>query len=411
MLGFGRHQGRCWIALSALALGAGCGQTSIHGPCKSDGDCTTGERCDVSTARDQQPIYGPCPYSSCQSASDCASGLLCGDIPPGYAIQPGQFCGVKVCVPPCDPGDATTCATDKLCRDDGLCTYLQCDEPGGITCPEHWRCDPEAAKSEPPLLSDTTLPVTGTTVVDPPDPPGAIAHGCVRQRCTEAGGYECRSNYSCKQSEAANGTGCVPTPCEELGHCSDDEHYICVPTSTAPRPTTKDENGCVYRNCEEGVACTVEPSPWHFCDPSDPSADSIGCAVVSCTEGSPCPIQWVCDPAGNFPDRQGCVRDPALSSGGASGSSGTSGSSNGGSTAATGSGATSGSGPSSGGAAGGGANGGGTNGGGASTGGSTSTGGDANGGGASAGGSLATGGTSGTAASIDEPGEGRCVTR
>jgi len=380
MLGVGRHKGRVWILLGALALGAGCGQTSIGGPCKSDGDCANDARCEASTSRDEQPIYGPCLYTSCQSTSNCASGLVCGDLPPGYVPMPGQFCGVNVCVPPCDPGDAATCPTDKLCRDDGLCTYLQCDEPGGITCPEHWRCDPQAANTEPPLLSNTILPVTGTTVVDPPDPGGAIAHGCVRQRCTEAGGYECRSNYTCKESEAANGTGCVPTPCEELGHCSDDERYICVPTSTAPRPSVPDENGCVYRNCEEGVTCTIEPSPWYFCDPSDPTADSIGCAVVSCTDGSPCPIQWVCDPTGKFPDRQGCVRDPALSSGGASGSSGTSGSSNGGSTAATGSGAISG-------------------------------GSGASSGGAGRGGSSATGGASGKATSGEAPGEGRCVTR
>jgi len=414
MLGAGRHGGAWVFAFGGLALAVGCGHTKLEAPCRSNGDCATGERCEATTSRTREAIFGPCPYTSCQSTADCTNGYVCGPLPTNVTVQPGQGCAAKACLPPCDPGDAATCPANQICRDTGLCTVVQCDEPGGVACPEHWRCDPEAAPSETPGYSDTTTPVTGTTVVDPKNPTDVVAHGCVRKRCTEDDGYACAFNYTCKESEAANGTGCVATPCEELGGCSDDAIYICTPTSTGQRYNGTDVNGCAFRNCEEGLTCTIEPSPWHFCDPTDATADAIGCAVVPCTEGSPCPTQWVCDPTGQFVDRQGCVRDPALSAGGASGDAGTgsssggAGSSNGGSTAAMGSGAISG----DSGASSGGSTGGGSASAGRATGGDTSQGGDSASGGtpsASGGTPASTGGSSGASTSGDEPGPGRCV--
>lgn len=371
MSGVGRHvawwRAQALVALGGLVLAAGCGQSSLGASCRSNDDCSAAERCEAAS-RAEQSLYA-CTYQSCETTSGCfTKGYICAE-PSRVAPAPSTSCFGMICVPPCDPSDPATCPADMLCRGDGSCSYLQCDEPGGLACPEHWRCDPAAAPSEPPGYTATTTSLRGTTLVDPPDPASLVSHGCVRKRCTEDDGYTCDATHVCDESQLANGSGCVPGDCQEIGRCSNDELYICEPTSTAPRSTGTDENGCVARNCEEGRACTLEPDPWHFCDPYDPSADPIGCAVVPCTEGSPCPLQWVCNPSGTAPDRQGCVYHPDRSgAGGTGGDSGSSGSSSGGA--------------------------------GASNGGSTA-----------ATGAGAEGGTSGASTSDDPSGEGRCVAR
>ena len=314
----GRFLARRANAAFALVVAVGCGQLTLDAPCRSDEDCGSDERCGFDSAQAEAAIIGPCPYAACSDNSQCATGSVCGPLPATYRPIPGVICNPTVCLPACDPASETTCPADQVCRDTGLCTPLQCDEAGGIVCPESWRCDPEAAKTEPGIDR-------GSTTMDPTDWPSLISHGCVRKRCTEDGGYVCLPNYACRETELANGTGCVVAPCEETGHCSDDERFICTPTSSLSRANGTDQHGCVFKNCTEGLPCTVPASPWTYCDPSEPTADASGCFSVSCLDGAPCISIYICDPSGPNPDYAGCVPDPARDPGGGSGASGTSG--------------------------------------------------------------------------------------
>jgi hypothetical protein len=202
---------------------------------------------------------------------------------------------------------------------------VQCDESIAITCPEHWRCDPAAAPAEP-----TAGQVLGTTVSDPNNSGILVSRGCVRKRCNEDDGYACIASYACRESDFANGTGCVAVPCKETGHCADDARFICTPTSDHSRTEGTDENGCVWRNCEEGLPCTIPESPWVHCDPESPRADVDGCVTVSCVDGNPCPPGQTCDPNGISPDPADCVRDTSMDTGGTGGGAGTSGTPTGG---------------------------------------------------------------------------------
>jgi hypothetical protein len=253
----------------------------------------------------------------------CPDGTVCRA---AYRpVMQGIPCGGMLCLPPCDPADAATCAAEQLCREDGTCSFRQCDDPAGITCPEHWRCDSEAAPSEP-------VPqwMFGSTVQDPPDVGTLILHGCVRKRCSEEDGYACIPSYGCSETEITDGSGCVALPCEETGYCSDDEKYICEATSSHSREEGTDANGCVWRNCEEGLPCTIPESPWVRCEPTAPSADVSGCVIASCTEGNTCNLDWVCDPSSPLADAQGCVVPNGSGTGGSSGTGGGSGTTGGG---------------------------------------------------------------------------------
>jgi len=202
MSGVGRY-------VAGLVLAAGCGQSTLGATCRSNDDCAANERCEVATAHAEERLLLPCPLVDCfYSASACPSTYVCASSAQAVNVQIN--CGSKVCVPPCVPDNPATCPTNMLCREDGSCSYVQCDEPGGITCPEHWRCDPAAALKEPAGLAYTTSPFQGTTVVDPLDAPSAISHGCVRKRCTESDGYTCDATNVCDASQAANGSGCIP---------------------------------------------------------------------------------------------------------------------------------------------------------------------------------------------------------
>jgi hypothetical protein len=335
----GRLLGRRSSAVTLLAVALGCGRatTSDETTCRTDDDCDSGERCEGATASSAEAIYGPCPYVSCgYTGAICPEGTVCRAR--YFSVMQGISCGDMLCLPPCDPSDAATCPADQICRDDGTCSHLKCDEPGGITCSEHWRCDPDAAGSEP-------MPqwMFGSTVQDPSNVSDLIIHGCVRKRCSEEGGYACIPSYGCSETDITDGSGCVALPCEETGHCSDDEKYICEPTSSHSREPLVDANGCVWRNCEEGYVCGAPP--FHYCDPTAPNADVSGCVIVPCTEGNTCILDWICDPSSPLADAQGCVvnhGDPGTGgSSGAGGGSGTSGSGTAGQGAA-GTGATSG---------------------------------------------------------------------
>jgi hypothetical protein len=309
--------GTRWLVLGALVAVAACGKAGRdESTCRTDEDCDSGERCEASTATSEEAIYGPCPHVSCDLPNTvCPDGTVCRK--PYFDVMPGVPCGSLLCLPPCDPSDASTCEPSELCRADGTCSRLQCDEPGGITCPEHWRCEPAAVASEP------FERIVGSTVLDPANAAELLSQGCVRKRCSEEDGYVCRPSYACRESESTEASGCVAVPCEETGHCADDARFICEPTNDYPRTAGTDENGCVWRNCTDGLPCTVPESPWVHCDPTSPRASDDGCVIVSCEDGNACILDWVCDPSSPRADAQGCVvprGDP-----GTGGSSGTGG--------------------------------------------------------------------------------------
>ena len=323
------------MILGTLFAALACGKASAEkAACRTDADCASGERCEGSTETSEEAIYGPCPYVSCDVANTaCPNGTVCRER--YFDVMQGIPCGNKVCLPPCDPNDASTCAPSELCRDDGTCSPLQCDEPFGISCPEHWRCDPAAALSEP------IDRIVGSTVADPPNAGELLSHGCVRKRCSEDDGYVCRASYACRVSESREASGCIAVPCEETGHCADDARFICEPGNDYSRTEGTDENGCVWRNCTDGLPCTLPESPSVYCDPTSPRADVSGCVVVSCADENPCILDWVCDPSSPKADAQGCVvtrgdagMGGSSGSGGGSGTSG-SGTSGGGSAGAT----------------------------------------------------------------------------
>jgi hypothetical protein len=362
-------------------LGAGCGDSLEDEvdarSCGADSDCAEGERCDFPAASDMYPrIMAVCAYAPCGASGECPEDLACMTRPPGSQTPGWGGCPVLVCAPRCT---ADSCPSGEVCRASGVCEIPQCDEPGIEACPEHFRCDPAAAKAEPSLES-------GSVIEDTLDGRNSIRRGCVRMRCDETNGYACREFWECAPGETAGGSGCVPTPCQESGHCEND-HYICEPTSSAPRSPGTDHYGCVFRNCEEGNECIAptrsDPSV-AYCDPSAPNADVQGCALRTCVEGNTCVEGFVCDPDSPQAGRTGCVPGPDLE--GSSGTSGTSGGAGGGGGSPTG----------------------GTGGGGGVSGAEASGGSVGEGTGGSGGGSGATGAAGSAGAS--PAGEGKCVT-
>jgi hypothetical protein len=202
---------------------------------------------------------------------------------------------------------------------------VACDQPSAPACAAHYHCDPAAAKSA------STKPIEGATETD--DPTRAAARGCIRTRCDESGGFPCLSDWECAPERALEDTGCAAIPCTELGHCQDDDYYICEPTSSAPRPNLKDSFGCVPRNCEEGFDCTYNENGENFayCDAGAPEADPYGCRIHDCTEmPSACAAgSFRCEPGDPTADRLGCVPAGAGGSGGTGGSGGAGGSTGG----------------------------------------------------------------------------------
>jgi hypothetical protein len=227
---------------------------------------------------------------------------------------------------------------------------MVCDQPSAPACAEHWHCDPVSAASA------STTPIMGAAETD--EPVRAAQRGCARTRCDQSGGFICLTGWECAPDRATEDTGCAAIPCDRLGHCSSDTVFICDPTSSGPRPDTKDAFGCVPRNCEEGYACTFNYNGENFaycdasspdtdsygcrvhtcvempsacasgsyrCDPGAPTANRLGCVPVSCTEGYVCADGWTCDPSGTGHNVFGCVPDVSAT-GGAGGGAGSGGS-------------------------------------------------------------------------------------
>jgi hypothetical protein len=225
---------------------------------------------------------------------------------------------------------------------------VRCDEAGAKPCADHYHCDPAAAANA------SKAGMWGAAETD--DPTRAAQRGCVRTPCDQSGGFVCLQDWECDTARSLEPSGCTAIPCAELGHCSNDDYYICAPTSPGPRPPQVDPFGCVQRNCEEGYVCSytvngqsvgycdvgsAEADAYgcrvhscidlpevcvagsSLCDPKALFADLVGCAPLSCEEGYQCPAGYACAVGDSRADRSGCV--PGVSATGGTGGTGTGG--------------------------------------------------------------------------------------
>jgi hypothetical protein len=258
------------------------------------------------------------------------------------------MCPQMVCQPHCDSAADQSCRAGSRCLPDGHCQIIPCDDPEGMPCYEHFRCDPAAAPNEP-------VSIDGSDVNSGYEDPKEIARGCVRKRCDEPDGHVCLPNWECTPVTATDASGCYPVPCMESGQCLDEDH-ICEPTSENPRPEGTDFFGCVFKNCDEGYSCSriVEgvdigicdfdspvadphgcasrpcddetPCSWGICDPSAPKANVLGCRALSCPEEVTCGTGQTCVTDPEDPEHGSCSYSPAT--GGSAGMTGTAGAGN-----------------------------------------------------------------------------------
>ncbi len=207
-------------------------------------------------------------------------------------VPPTPFpnCPPMTCQPPCTPD---SCASGKVCGDDGVCRVQRCDESGAEACAARYRCDPSAAATS---VSRWTL--LGAAA-DSENPELEAQRGCVRKLCDEEGGFACLDTWSCDPANAGEeASGCVPKPCTETGHCRDDATFLCEPGNDERRPEGMDPHGCVPRNCSEGRQCNFVQKDvnYAYCDLASPAADSVGCVIRQCDEVPElCPDNFICD--------------------------------------------------------------------------------------------------------------------
>jgi hypothetical protein len=301
-----RPLGSC---LLVVVLGLGCGSASkldASVPCSSDADCESGQVCKQGQAPHEMPaVVAPNPclmLIPCTTSDQCSGGYVCAPYTPTWTGLPGQGqCPANTCQPPCTD---TTCPADQVCGSDGICAFQACDEQGAPACDEFYHCDSAAA------AATTTLPpVTGSLSGSGTDAERERSRGCVRTLCDDAAGFVCFDAWRCAPGEAMNeGSGCVPVPCGETGHCSNDEYYICEPTSDGRRPVGTDPQGCVLRNCEEGFACQyiLNTTNYSVCKLDDSRADDHGCVLQSCEEQPECQPGATCEPGTPISDIRGC---------------------------------------------------------------------------------------------------------
>jgi hypothetical protein len=429
---------KTWGSLGTFVLACGCGGSSDVKPppptrCANDAACPSTQECRFPGSPGERPavVAPPCyQYPPCTTDTQCGAGTVC--VPATEVTSSGAaLCPSMVCAPSCP---SRPCRTDEVCQENGRCELVRCDEAGAKPCADHYHCDPAAAASA------SNAGIWGAPDTD--DPTRAAQRGCVRTPCDQNGGFVCLQDWECDSARSLEPSGCVAIPCAELGHCSNDDYYICSPTSSGPRAPQADAFGCVQRNCAEGYPCSytvngqsvgycdvgsagadqygcrihscrdvpnlcVEGS--YHCDPEGPLANLVGCAPLSCDEGYQCPAGYACGVGDVRADIFGCV--PGVSATGGTGGTGTGGAGTGG--AGTGGASTGGASGSAGTAAGGTT--GGTGVGGASgrgqggAGGSAGQGAASSTGGSNAGTAGTPGGSAGT--SGEEPPSGMCVDR
>ena len=301
----GIRPSRLWIVIGALTVGFGAesctsssnsASTTLIQHCTLDSDCANGQMCKtIGTSGAHTQVAMPCSMTACTSSSTCPSGLVCMQ---SYQIASlGYMCqGPMFCAPPCQ---SAGCKTGYGCQTDGSCRLLMCNEAGGQACPSTFTCDPAKAVNEPLYAQGSSVSEDGS----------AVARGCIHKRCNESGGFVCLDHWSCQPNTSTSGSGCVAIPCTTSGHCSDDYNYICTPTSTNTRMSGSDPQGCVSRNCEEGLACqnTVSGIVIGYCDFNGPLADSSGCAAKKCLDSNGlCWPGFICEQVSASTDARGC---------------------------------------------------------------------------------------------------------
>ena len=303
-----------FIALAASVANGSCGtsesQSTTVTHCNVDADCATGKVCKATqTPAPHAQIAMPCPLTGCSASASCSTSQVCTPLAGVPNISVPSICTMlgspaSICAVPCQTGG---CSSGFACQSDGTCRLLTCAEPGGTACPDYWKCDPTRAATEP-----TTIQGSATS-----DGYAPIKYGCVRKRCNESGGFVCRDAWACDPSTATDASGCVPVPCTISGHCSDDSLLICKPTSTKPRPSGTDLQGCVRRNCEEGLTCTafVGSVDVGYCDFNGPMVYDDGCASKRCLDsGGVCNTGYTCEQPSSATDARGCRAPKCYSS-------------------------------------------------------------------------------------------------
>lgn len=269
--------------------------------CRADSECGTGQVCKKASTSGSRALHvAPCPYTTCATSASCGPGSVC--VPatqvPGFTAP--SFCvgfGASICATSCQTAG---CPSGYQCQSDGTCRVLKCNEPGALECPGAFDCDPARAAAEPVVVAGS---ITA-------DDRAANARGCARKLCNVTGGFVCRELWACDPTTSTDGSGCVPIPCTTAGRCSDDTYYICKPTSSHSRYEGTDAQGCVQRNCEEGLACQsfVNGVDVGYCNFAGPLATQSGCAQKPCLEsGGACLPGYKCQAISSETDARGCV--------------------------------------------------------------------------------------------------------
>jgi hypothetical protein len=218
--------------------------------CWRDADCPMGLLCrsDDVSEREAPIVVNPCRgRTSCSGDSACATGQICV----GKVLDPTSslyaICTGPVCANDCR---LEACPEPLVCTESGACEARACEAPRS-SCPEHYRCDPDAA------FTDVRGYPVETKIPDSEALRVQAGFGCVLARCDESDGYVCPDGWVCDPARATNASGCVALPCSEIGHCDDDEQSICEPLDDSPRAISFDPHGCVTRNCREGLECAA----------------------------------------------------------------------------------------------------------------------------------------------------------
>ncbi len=253
----GAGAGLIWLV---AFVGFGCEEASsvTETPaliCWRDADCPMGLVCrfDDVSEREEPIAVDPCRrHAPCSSDSDCGTGRICVE----RVLDPTSPLDV-ICVGPVCADDCrlVACPEPLVCTESGACEARACEAPGA-SCPEYYRCEPDAA------FGDTRGYPIETKVHDSKTLRMQAGFGCVLARCDEGDGYVCPKDWVCDPARATTASGCVALPCSEIGHCDDDERNICEPLDDSPRAISFDPHGCVPRNCREGLECGAG----YYCD-------------------------------------------------------------------------------------------------------------------------------------------------
>lgn len=315
------------------------------GQCRSEVDCEGNQVCQAAEAIEpglRALMVAPCPIQMCSTDEQCA-GQLCQSGPSMPQAFPNCFnFGGGHCGPACT---ATSCSPGYSCASDGHCVLLPCTDPEFIGCPEGTYCDETVTTLlDPTQASAATLSTEGTNAFFPTLE--FLQAGCKQLRCDEVGGPMCNPGWSCESTTApTTSVGCVALSCQEFGACSDDNLYVCEPTSSNPRYDGVDPHGCVRKNCEEGDGVCTQyqvcdftrpdidqsgcsfrscdepmgscPTAGDVCDPGHQYSNVYGCRMPNCNEGQTCQPGATCNPASDQADARGCVAPTLVGQGGA----------------------------------------------------------------------------------------------